>query len=276
MTYLEVYQAVIYGFPSVLHFAGFVLLYQANRVLPNQRLITMNLAVTEMIYCMVQVIYHALIAADLLTDVVDIILEYTLVSYFCAIRFAILHIIIDRFLDIWLNIKYPIYINSRKILISIAIQWTFSSCFGLIHRLIFKFKEIDITLYSDVPLDVLIIVIALLTTLYFFRKLKRIQPNPTSGKNCRQNRSRLWLKLKIPLLMVLTFIIFNASSTILIFFTDGENPNSAEQFQLAYTFLEIFGWTSDALIYILLQKRVRRLLASMCTGGNRTLFCSKI
>ena len=149
---------------------------------------------------------------------------------------------------------------------AIAVQWTFSLCFGLMHMLIWNFEDINITIYSDILLDVLVIVISIIINVYFFRKLKSMI-RPTSSINIRENGSRILFKLKIPCLMVLTFIIFNASATILIFL--GEMMDLTEQLKLVFNIFDMVGWCSDALIYILLQRRVRQMLVSICKGGNR-------
>ena len=269
MTLTDILKIVGYGVPFILHSVGFVLLYKAKEeLLPNQRLITMNLAVTETLYCMGQVLFHTLEVADLLPTVVNIILEFFLASCFCAIRFAVLHIIVDRFLDIWLNIKYPIYVNKKKILIAIGMQWIFGFCFGLIESLIWHFEDIDITLLKDVLLDVIVIVTAFVTNIYFFRTImSMIQPTLSNTTDGRPDKRRVLLKLKIPCLMVLTFIIFNAASTILLYVA--EKHDLPEQVFLAHDILDIFGWCSDALIYVLLQKRVRHKLVSICKGRFR-------
>ena len=112
-----------YSLPTALHGVGIVLLYKAKGKLLNQKMITLNLAVAELLYCLSRAIIYTLYMAEKLTTLPFSILTCFSYIFFLAIRFAILHIIIDRFLDIWLNLQYERYMNKNTLIKAIIIQW---------------------------------------------------------------------------------------------------------------------------------------------------------
>ena len=254
--------------PTLLHGFGVVLLYRARGGLPNQRMITLNLAVVEMLYCLFASIHSSMMVLGLpfTWKYYYVIYIFSLALFFVTTRFAIIHIIVDRFLDIWLNIKYPVYVKKKNLTIVIIFQWTLgifltvtSIIFVTFKRNPFKFQYMGLCV--RLIIDVTIIFSAIITFAYLFSKVKSavLQTSSQQGKKMRVHS--VWFKMKIPLLMVTTFIAFNTSSTILFFLNYKRHglPYGLVTYQ-PFIILDICGWCSDACIYIFLQKRVRRLL----------------
>ena len=265
-----------YTLVTTFHALGFFLLYKTKGELPNQRIITMNLALVEMLYCLSQIsfiVFDWTNAHFFIRGIIygQVFLE---VFIFCTIRLIILHLIIDRFLDVWLNLKYPVYINKKSLLITIAVLWFIGISLGLTLAL---YAHLDIKKLANcfriikvlhLALDITIIVTSLATHIYFFTKVKRITQGTSNQRRRRSSSSiNIWFKLKIPSLMVLTFIFFNTTSTILKYI-DYMYLASAK-IKMTFNILDLCGWCSDAFIYILMQRRVRRLLFSMFRGVER-------
>ena len=111
MSWVDTLIIVVYVPPVVLHAFGLLLLYRAKGDLPNQRITTMNLATAEMFNCILRVVINSILKSGIssigtMTDnyyynLVDIFI-------FASIKLILIHIIVDRFLYVWLNIKYPI------------------------------------------------------------------------------------------------------------------------------------------------------------------------
>ena len=118
----------------------------------------------------------------------------------------------------------------------------------------FKYSS-KIINYFKTP-DVVIVISAVTTYIYLFLKI-RILGRSLTNDATRPSISAVWLKLKIPTLMILTFIVFNVSASIMASFFKTDDT-----FDVAFYLLEILGWISDAIIYTFLQKSVRELLVS--------------
>ena len=248
-----------YSLPTVLHVVGIILLYKAKGGLPNERIITLNLAIAEMLFCVLNVIFCIIVLSDpLLTSTQIMILFCISATFFFSTRFAVLHVIIDRFLDIWLNIKYPLYMINKKLRFAIVTQWILGFIFAtiIIFLVSFNFISINTVAAIRVCLDIIILIAAVVTFTYLFLKVKNLE-NITQGKE--HNRiSSILVNFKIPMLMVATFVVFNISGSICYFVRTNEYRSAV------FEVLSICGWCSDALIYIFLQKRVRRLLPLKC------------
>ena len=250
-----------YSIAACLHAVGTVLLYLSKGELPNQRLVTMNLAIAEMLFCLLVVIYHIVDSMRLLqTPAYIISMHYFILSLFCSIRFAILHIIVDRFLNIWLHLKYPLYFNRKTLIKTIILEWILSLFVAFVVVLLLNFRVKYTSIFARLFLDLMIIIVALATFVYLFVKVKEAIYGNLPQQNRQYRSSQVWFKLKIPVLMVATYIAFNTSSSILY----ARNKQG-----IAFIVLDIFGWWSDAFIYILLQKSVRRMLFSCCWRKNR-------
>ena len=265
-----------YAVASVAHALGLFLLYKAKADLPNQRIVTMNLAAAEMMLCLWTVCAYAV---KLILGVFfpDKTLHYMTCFFeiflYTNIRFVLIHIIIDRFLYVWLHLKYSIYINKRSLPKIIVCYWLGSSLLGVLFTLLVRFQVIDMHMYFHaflnliLALDVLIVTLAIITYVYLFSKVRKLSRSPSarSRKVTVNEVAGVWRKLKIPTLMVLSFVIFNFSVTIIqTIMTKNHTPALLQDLYNTASFLDMFGWLSDAVIYIFLQKPVRDMLLSWC------------
>ena len=272
---LPVFPVVGCSMPTVLHGLGIVLLYKTKGDLPNQRVITLNLAVAEFLYCFSRIIIYTVTPAVLLTKSTNAALHCLAGVFLCVIRFAILHVIIDRFLDIWLNLQYERYMNKNTLIKAIIIQWIVGFLVAAAVIILYKFKVINHDTIKLIRLstDIIIIIAAFSTFAYLFSKVKSVLYGHNSQQHKQNKSTKVWLKLKIPLLMVSTFIAFNTSSSILwICWNDSDVVSHSDPIPRYYIYmliLDLLGWCSDALIYTFLQKRVRRLLAMSCKRTRR-------
>ena len=268
MTLKKVLTIAGYSLPVILHGIGIVLLYKARGQLPNQRMVTLNLAVAEFLYCVSRIIYHATFLSGTPTKL-TYVLQYCFISlFFCVIRFAMLHIIIDRFLDVWLNIKYQIYVNKKTLTKIIILVWIAGFVVGVGFILLEGFNVISRLpiMITRLSVDFIIIVSAVSTFIYLFVKVQNVI-NGLSTQQQRKNRLQMvWLRFKIPIMMVLTLILFNISSSLL--WTIRDDSGKAKYYSYALA-LDLCGWCSDAFIYVFFQKRVRILLSSSFRRRDR-------
>ena len=249
---------------------GIVLLYKSKgEELQNQRIITLNLAVAEMLYCLLNVINSFVyLLESSVPFAFSVTMHCIFAALFCIIRFAYLHIIVDRFLDIRLNIKYPLYMSSKKMKVIITSQWIFGFTITVTIMLLtfFNVSKQGTASTASFYLDIIILIVAVSNFIYLFVKVKSIA-NEDTRQGREQNRTRnIWFRFKVPVLMILTFIVFNVSAGIWYYL----DPKVVEdEKNYAHTLLRIFGWSSDAVIYIFLQKRVRGMLVlNCCRGAN--------
>ena len=253
----------IAGFSSAgaSHIIGIYLLFKVKNNIANQRVLTINLAFAEMLGSWYHV-FDKVRTKD--WDHVDAFFDTFI---FPCIRWIVILIIIDRFLDIYLHIKYPVYITTRKLLATTFFVYGFSVIVALILTLLThkdvisledQYKKLSFTILI---LDVAIIFIAVVTYIYLYSCVRRILQDSVAGK---QTRERLWVKFMVPCLLVATHILFNATSSIIktIFNVKTMSEKSQNLYVRIFGILDCLGWQSDAVIYIFLPKQIRTFLIS--------------
>ena len=129
-------------------------------------------------------------------------------------------ITIDRFLIIYLNIKYPLYCTPRKIKIVVILILCFCLCFFFV----FLSKYLSsqtwnpyriLYLFVYPVIQSVFLLTAILTYVYIYRQLKRSkEPNRNSVKNMKdskkepKSKERKRFNIFVPNLIILTFILF--------------------------------------------------------------------
>ena len=262
-----------FAIATILHSLGVFLLYKSKGSLPNQRLLTINLSVCELIYCVYQVAAISISFRTRWYDDLYSMDQFFQILFFIKIRLVFLHIIIDRFLDIRLNIKYPLYINRNVLIKAIVMQWIISSTLSFISTMASKFKIIN---FNDtlrtfnslmMTLDLAILVSAISTYIYLFQKVRQALQIVPSQSVSQDRLQGSWHRFRIPCFMVVSYLTLNVSSNIVRIFgkhtTDRLVWNSA-------VLLDIFGWWADAFIYVLLQRRTRTFLSSLFKTYSRS------
>ena len=287
MGHLERIFAIVHvsGFTVVglLHMLGFFLVYRVRTNLPNQRLLILNLSMAEMLRSWKQVVWYSLSLAGLKSKIWELACSFICSTFLLGIPLIILHIIVDRFLEIYFNFKYPLIMSCKQLKIIICILWIVSIIFAvvvLINDLINMSEMIWAILdFVGLVLDLVIVVLAFGTYMYFHTKMKRIRQS-------KSNNVMLTFKFKIPCLMVLSYIFLNVSSTILkavisLQHTENdEQPNeTGNELQKndscillddIAVLLLVGAYFLDAIIYVFLQKSVRKHLLSLLYRGKET------
>ena len=269
-----------YSLSTILHSIGLYLLISTKGLLENQRIVTINLAVSELCSSVYQVIMkiienHSGDEHDLSAFLIDACFSILL---FSNIRFVFIHLLLDRFLDIHLNIKYTVYFTKARLIMIVCGVWTFCAVFAITMTLICKY----VTGFSFLKqffgftfflLDVLIVVLAVITYSYMFMKVNQIMRSemihfPAASRARARKTTRQ--KFMIPCLMVLTYVLLNVTAEVIIMIE--KHVNNRKSWNYAHNvahLLIILGWISDSVIYIFAQRGIRKKL-------KKTWFCKKV
>ena len=184
--------------------------------------------------------------------------------------FSIMSVIFDRFLGIFLSLKYKAYCTTFKAKVVVSTVWMigFASIFALpLIDVLAKF-HIDLgILWHVYPFfDLSVIVLSFVTYLYIFKRYKSSQSSTShistvyrvhssSSANLFKNS-----KFFIPLLLTITFVIFVAVPDLSYFFIIEINKKKYPALLVAVRLCYSLSDLVDAFIYLYLQPSVRRLL----------------
>ena len=265
---------------SLFHFFGIVLLSRMARAASNQKLLIISLSGTELLYSLQMSVSTILKMLNSDKHVVFIIAYWILISTaLAANKLMMLYLVMDRFADIYLHMRYPLFFTKTRVVKILVALWMFAFVHGTVTSVVAiwanDFKDpleveseyVQSYNYFTLIIDAAITVSAVTTYLYFYSKVSSIVKRTKSQAKQRHqgmNRNQM-KKFLIPFLMVATYLMFNVSSNVL--FTIRRQWKSLKEdiirilLSLGWTFTMV-GYISDAVLYIFLQKSVRNSIAS--------------
>ena len=253
---------------ALMHSIGLFLLCRSKWELPNQKILTVNLMIAEMLYAYLMVITNTIFLSGIqYSKPWHLALNFFATILFTEIRPAVLHFIIDRFMEIYTNIKYPIYMPRSRMKKVVAFLWILSMIFAAVSSVFEafeKFTTLNKLLYlRSLILDFIILASSITTYVYFYRTVTKIKStqNRTNRQPTDGGVSLIRKKFKLPCFIVSTYILFNFTSTILLI--AAEYANSDKQFFLIMNigmFLVIAGFLADVFAYLFANKNVSRNL----------------
>ena len=125
--------AAIYTVPVILHTVGLYMLFttRITRLASNQKIYLINISASELSICFLKIAHRLLSLNDQPWLAFKLWTIQTSGCFMAYILFMIL-LSVDRFLEVYLNIKYQLYITSRTARISVISAWTVSLTFSLI------------------------------------------------------------------------------------------------------------------------------------------------
>ena len=265
---------VLYSVLAIVHLAGLLLLHKSKTEVPNQRILTINLAAVELLLCggtVSTLIVWFSVDNVMILQCLDAFFTNT---FFIEMKMAVLHIIFDRFLEIFINIKYPLYMTRKKMLQLLAMHWIFSFVYSIISLVLVAaekpFASFQFTYLLFLILDIMILISSITTYMYFYTKVHNIRRRESQSK---ENGPNIFTKkFKVPCYIVLTYICFNLTSTIMMMVSQYmKNKRHGLMLLIFSHVFTMVGITSDACIYIFANKNVRKLLSSICKNRNLTV-----
>ena len=251
----------------IVHIIGLVVLIRVKSPNANQKFIVINLAFTEMLFCLNQVIHFAWKGLAETANFKRTKATMTLrLFFFTTNKVVMLCLILDRFFDILLNLKYALYFTKKKIVTVMVVAWTtcaiYSVTVGVLDSLRnpLEFPKLhkNVNIYVSLVLDALIVICATTTYLYFYLKVKAIlRKRHCNSTNQAQSSS---FKFTIPFLLVATYVVFNVAGTLMVEFSGEGRGTYQRPLRLSGWNLVAVSYLSDGLLYVFLQKNVRRYI----------------
>ena len=215
---------------SLFHLFGIILLYRMTIEKSNQTLLIINLAGTELLYCLYEFAYVLLKVVSVDKPPALVTIDWIVaLSFLIANKLMMLYLILDRFAEIYFHMKYPLFFTKARVIKILSVLWVFSIVYGTViavltiwsngfkNPYIEKSNYIQSYNYFTLVVDATITVVAVGTYLCFYSKVSSIikrtkseEKQRNQGMDRKQNR-----KFLIPFLMIATYLVFNVSSTVL-------------------------------------------------------------
>lgn len=209
-----------------------------------------------------------------ITSVVEETQEYVAIyggfGIISAWYLSMLHLTLDRLLDVLLNIKYSLFCYPERTKLVIRITWFITSTFGvtmcLLHRFV-NFDSMRILVKFVFPcFDFIFIIIAIVTYGIIFHKYRHSRTPPTKS-SIYSTSSRVSItdtfrasRFNLPLCLIVTFIFFITIPDFLYSFGVANYQMGTNVVDEICEVSIVLGCCSDGLIYIFLSPSVKRLL----------------
>ena len=175
-----------------------------------------------------------------------------------------------------MNIKYPLIMTRKKMIILLVAHWHLSTFWAMIQFALEIWKGYETArsfyFFTCLILDIIILISFVVTYSYFYLRVKKIRSLSNNEKQpSTANRNKFLLKkFKIPCYIMLTYICFNIVSTILMTCSGlVKNETLSKMFLDSADIPIVAGFTSDATIYILANKNVQKLICNALKRENR-------
>ena len=269
---------ILYLVSIIGHSVGFTLLWRVKVTLENQRIILLNLSATEMVFGTAIFIRHVLskfVPAEKL--IASSWFEITTAVMF---KFLMLHLAVDRTLDIYLHMRYFIYFPKHRILKILLVMWISSMTISTIAFSLFTTNFVSLyevlvpMTYLYLALDMLVLLASILSFSYMLSKVWGIISSSHNLTASEVNAKKMLLARKclLPCLVIGSYIAFNMTS--FVSFNLEVAISTKNKYPLTYTrFLMPLGLIADSFIYIFMQHQVRChlkkvLLSSICGNGG--------
>lgn len=262
-----------YTLTGILHGVGLYLVSKTKIPPCNQRPLIMNLALIELVGSWYSVFTDVVVLCREWNVYWEHIHVFFVFVLYTVIRLAVLNIIIDRLLDIFFNLKYPLYVTKNTIFWILTVEWIVIASAAVVFTLLVIFNICPLhdfyyfLVYFHLSLDILITLVAMVTYIYFYFRVRSIMS--THQEVATRNKKMAWRNFRVPLFMVISYILFNVTATVLKVVALQEFIEQSKEYTKHYillaglsAILDTLGWISDALIYVFLQKKIRDVVTS--------------
>ena len=195
---------------------------------------------------------------------------------------------LDRFLEVYLNLKYPLHCTKRKTRIALHIAKGLSLllfigfCIGYRH-----YNEVHsiLALYFWPITEGTFLVVALFTYTYLFIRIRRNRKNFSKIMKSvqrtrsetqeaifrRRNLKRILRKFYVPSLLIATFILFWIFPDMVEFVKMVQGEPVSSEVSLVINICYALAMFSDALIYVFSTLPIRKYLYECITNNGITL-----
>lgn len=248
---------ISYSIAFFLHAVGFWLLYYTNYTLTFskiQRLYLLNLSFAEILICFISVLCQLTPAS-----LIDVSYYIYYVSFGGSFLLYLIYylITIDRFLIVYLNIKYHAVITMKEVRIAFCICYGIS---GLVTMTLFvlnpKQKIYEVfSLYIVFPGNLLFILLTILVYSYIVFSIHK-RRSKLAGSSRQRNHQSNRLQL-LPILLIASFIIFFIIPSVTYTSIRLSNESTPPWLNVLLEVVYGAGYSTDAILYIFSLEKIK-------------------
>ena len=250
--------------PLTLHIAGIRLLHKYSTYPPQQRLHLTQISIFEIMFLLINnncLVYLELYRfLPLMAQHLQLFIKSSIAIPWCCVM---IFLSLDRIAQIWLHVKYERYITTFRTRLFIGVAWTLGLTLFISMVVVMNTTNVDalgiVHFYVTQVFMGLVVVSIVPCYVYIAIKIhvnKRREVTPSSQTSTKKI-------LFVPMWIVITYILTFLLPNILQVVYKHLSMEVTCYFYLFAQFLFISGCMADALVYLLLNKRMRRRFTTM-------------
>ena len=259
-----------------LHCLGIYLLLNLKHEKSNQPIILMNLSTAEIFMSAFDLVYNVMLKQKIGGNISE---YFYIIQCTCFVipSFLILTFLaLDRFFEVYLNLKYPIYFSRKTVLRWLLACWMLGLIQGVIMVTLQVVCDIGALRYIFVILfpffEFIFFTVAVTAYSYLYIKYRKMQRKVPSLQHTSMVFRRR--KMFVPTLILFTFFLFAIIPDQLHLFMFYVYRRGSDLMMSIILTLYVTGFICDACIYIFLQKGVRILLMKkLCIRRSNCNLC---
>ena len=249
-----------------------------NNVKGSQKILLVALCVTELTYALIDILDHICYKLELdPRTFVFFVLNSTTVTFMYI--FIMTCIVVDRFFEIYLNIKYSVLWSSKKTRVVLLIGFIIC-CILFVPFIIMELTNRYITgdtlsRYIYPVIELVFIIIFSWSYFYIIRQVLRYRKNTKKlekqlSKNNRvfyHKQSNNRFKLFVPTLIIVTFLLFMIGPSILRLLVALKLLNADVGYRISFVLVPV-GFIADPIIYIFSLTAMRSAFKRVLPSNN--------
>ena len=250
--------------PLTLHIAGVHLIKKCSTYPPQQRLYLIQISIIEIIFllinndCLVYMEVYQFLPR--MASYLQLFIKASLAIPWCNVM---IFLTVDRVAQVWLNIKYERYVTTFRTRLLIMGAWgvgvgLFISM--VIATLVTHLDALSIVHFHITQVFMGLVVVSLVPCyIYLCIQIKKIKrKDKRSGNNHSPDHITVKIYYFVPLWIILTYIVTFLLPNILQIVFKQVRYGVTCYFYIIAQFLFISGCLGDALVYILMDTRMRK------------------
>lgn len=271
---------ITYIISLLLHTFGiFLLITKRCFIGRSQKVFMINLSISEILLSLSAIgrtVMYAEFGTSNLFYEISVVLNLSACLPYYTIMYALT---IDRFAEIYLHMHYPLYWSARRTRYISILLWTMT---GFV--MVLLFMVVHVTLkhtaaklqtfaykYVFPCSDLVFAILAFITYTYVITKLKsnkkfrHIQKMMLTSVNSNEKikKKKRNNHLLLPTLLIITFILFIEIPDLIAFLSHINVLNRTANLNIALNVLYSIGYSSDAVIYVLLSTSFKKQMLKL-------------
>lgn len=269
-----IFAIILKTFNVGLHSLGIYLLHclcKTDKV-NVQMLYILNLSVSELIINLVSVIRYIVRVIGFNSPLYKTVLLYSYIFDYTVLKSCLymwmLYITLDRVAGVVMNITYPVWWDRSKAKHLVTFTWMSAFVIFLITLIVHiitrdEFHFFKIANYFIIVFDVSFVVAAVVAYIIIFDRFQKSLKHSILHRNSKRCEKNLWKVFRssrfyVSLFLILTYILFTIIPDLLWTFGAVGDDHTASGFLICI--LYGISYTSDGMIYIFMQKKVKNML----------------